>query len=197
VFVTGLVLAAGTSSRFGAPKQLLPYRGRTLLDATLETARGCGFDQLLVTLGGSAAAIREQVDLAGVRVVDNPDFGTGCSSSIVSALDAVDAAAGGLVLLLGDQPGVTAGAVRALVATAADAPLGVCRYDNGPGHPLWFGRAVFGELRSLHGDKAVWRLLESGRHRVVQVAVTGPVPLDVDDRAGYEALLAQDAGTAR
>ena len=51
-FVAGLVLAAGGSSRLGRPKQLLPYRGATLLDAVLGTARACGFDQLLVALGG-------------------------------------------------------------------------------------------------------------------------------------------------
>jgi molybdenum cofactor cytidylyltransferase len=197
VFVTGLVLAAGGSSRLGEPKQLLPYRGRTLLDATIGTARSCGFDQLLVTLGGSAAAVRRRVDLTGAEVVENPDFGTGCSSSIVTALGAVDPAADGIVLLLGDQPGVSARAVRALVAGAANAPLAACRYDDALGHPLWFGRAVFDELRDLHGDKAVWKLLESGRYPVAEVPVPGPVPLDVDDRAGYEALLAQDAGAGR
>ncbi len=155
VFVTGLVLAAGTSSRLGAPKQLLPYRGRTLLDATLRDrprlrVRPAAGDPRGLPRRRSASRSTWPV----CEVVENPDFGTGCSSSIVTALDAVDAAADGLVLLLGDQPGVTAGAVRALVATAADAPLGVCRYDDGPGHPFWFGRAVFGELRGLHGDKA-------------------------------------------
>src|SRR5262245_19606036 len=129
--VTGLVLAAGDSTRFGQPKQLLPYRGRTLLDATLGTARACGFDQLLVTLGGGADEVRVQVDLAGVLVVENPGYGAGCSSSIAAALDAVDDGSRGLVLLLGDQPGVAVGAVQALVAEATGEPLGVCRYEDG------------------------------------------------------------------
>ena len=68
--ITGLVLAAGGSRRLGEAKQLLPFRGRTLLGATLDMARACGFDELVVTLGGSAAAIRATVDLSGVRVIE-------------------------------------------------------------------------------------------------------------------------------
>ena len=189
-FVTGLVLAAGGSSRLGRPKQLLPYRGATLLDAVLETARSCGFDQLVLALGGSAAAVREEVDVGGFDVVVNEAFGEGCSSSIAAAMGAVDPRADAVVLLLGDQPGVTPGTVGALVAGREDAPLAVCRYVDGRGHPFAFGRPVFGELASLRGDKAVWKLLDARGSDVVEVDVAGPVPLDVDTWEDYEAVLA-------
>lgn len=196
-FTTGLVLAAGSSSRLGRPKQLLDYRGRPLLDATLAMARSCGFDQLLVTLGGAGDDVRAAVDLSGCQVVDNVHHSKGCSSSIVTALDHVDPRADGLVLLLGDQPGVTPSTVVALMSmteTAADAEgqpaaIAVCRYDDGRGHPFWFSRAVFDELRDLHGDKAVWKMLESGRRPVVELPVEGPVPLDVDTWDDYRRLL--------
>ena len=64
------------------------------------------------------------------------------------------------------------------------------RYDEGVGHPFWFGRDVFADLAGLHGDKAVWKLLESGRHPVREVRIAGRVPLDVDTWEDYEALLA-------
>jgi molybdenum cofactor cytidylyltransferase len=190
VFVTGLVLAAGGSMRLGEAKQLLPYRGRTLLDATLNMARAVGFGQLLVTLGGSAEAVRAGVDLSGTTAVTNPDFSTGCGSSISAAVSAADRRAGALVLLLGDQPGVRAGDVRQLIEAATGTPLGVCRYVDGLGHPFWFRRDMFGELATLHGDKAVWKLLHSGRFPVTELAVDGPVPIDVDTRDDYERLLA-------
>jgi molybdenum cofactor cytidylyltransferase len=185
-FVSGLVLAAGGSSRLGRPKQLLPYGERTLLDHVLETARACSFDQLVVALGGAADEVRFAVDLAGADVVENRDFGEGCSSSIAAAMTALDPRCEVLVLLLGDQPGVSRETVRALLAGRGDAPLAVCRYDEGRGHPFAFGREVFGELRALHGDKAVWKLLDRAGAGVIEVEISGSVPPDVDTWADYE-----------
>jgi molybdenum cofactor cytidylyltransferase len=196
VYVTGIVLAAGNSARFraesGGTKQLLPYRGRVLLDAALDTARACAFDQRIVTLGGSAEAIRARVDLSGFTSVDVPAAGSGCGASVSTAVGAVDPRADGVVLLLGDQPQVQAATVAALVAAAAGRAIGVCRYDDGLGHPFWFRREVFGALLGLHGDKAVWKLLHSEHYGVTEVPVAGPVPIDVDTRADYEQLLAGD-----
>jgi len=195
VSIACLVLAAGGSRRLGRPKQLLAYRGRPLLDAVLDTARACGADQLVVALGGAADEVRAQVDLTGFVVADNPAFSTGCSSSIAAAVPALRADTDVLVLLLGDQPGVTADAVRALLAGRGDAPLAVCRYDDGIGHPFAFGRQVLPDLRQLHGDKAVWKLLEQRAGDVAEVRVAGPVPLDVDTPEDYERLLRSVSST--
>jgi molybdenum cofactor cytidylyltransferase len=190
LFVTGLVLGAGGSTRLGRPKQLLAYGDRTLLDHTLQTARACGFDQLVVPIGGAAAEVRERVDLSGAEVVVNYAFGSGCSSSIAAALGAVDPRCDVLVLMLGDQPGVTPATVRALLDGRGDAPLAVCRYDDGRGHPLAFDRTVFDQLTDLHGDKGVWRLLDQRAAEVTEVRIPGPIPLDVDTPEDYQAVLA-------
>jgi molybdenum cofactor cytidylyltransferase len=187
-FVAGLVLAAGGSKRLGQPKQLLPFGTATLLDHTVATARGCAFDQLIVAVGGAAGSVREQVDLSGADVVVNDGYGEGCSSSIAAAMDALDPRARLLVLLLGDQPGVTSGTVSALLAGRGDADLAVCRYDDGLGHPFCFSRRLFETLRGLHGDKAVWKLVAAGGDDVARVPVVGPVPIDVDTWADYEAV---------
>jgi molybdenum cofactor cytidylyltransferase len=169
VTVTGVVLAAGGSSRLGRPKQLLPYAGTTLLGATLARASGFGLDQVVVTLGAAADAVLERVDLTGLDVVRTGDAGSGCSASLTTALDAVRPVA----------------AVRGTGAAAA-----VCRYaGDSVGHPFWFARETFADLRALHGDKGVWRLLESGRYDVAEVPLDGPVPLDVDTMEDYLALL--------
>src|SRR5262249_20066510 len=107
------------------------------------------------------------------------------------ALAAVDLRADVLVLMLGDQPGVTAATVGALVAGRGEAPLAVCRYDDGRGHPIAFGRSVFPDLAALHGDRGVWKLLDRRAADVVEVPVAGPVPLDVDTEEDYRAVLAE------
>jgi molybdenum cofactor cytidylyltransferase len=190
-FVTGLVLAAGSSQRLGTPKQLLPYGDATLLDHVIATARDCDFEQLLCVIGGSAHQIRERVDLNGATVVENPSFGEGCSSSIATALTAVDPDADVLVLMLGDQPGVTAATVRMLIGRRGEAKLAACAYENGRGHPLAFAREMFDELAALHGDKGVWKLLDRHAEAVVDVPVPGPIPRDVDTDEDYRALLAE------
>ena len=188
--VTGLVLAAGGSSRLGRPKQLLPYGSGTLLGHVLDTARACDFDQLVCVIGGSAADVRAAVGFDGVDVVENPGFGEGCSSSIAAALGAVDPRSDVLVLMLGDQPGVSAETVAELLTGRGDAPIAVCAYDDGLGHPLAFSRRLFPELESLHGDKAVWKLLDRYRDEAAEVAVAGALPQDVNTWDDYRKLRA-------
>ena len=188
-FTCGLVLGAGGSKRLGRPKQTLPFRDGTLLGHVVGVARECDFDQLVVAIGGAADEVREQVDLSGAEVVVNDAYGEGCSSSIAAALAEVDERCDVLVLMLGDQPGVTGAAVRSLLAGIGPAPLAVCRYEDGRGHPFAFARSVFGALAALHGDKGVWKLLDRAGDAVAEVPVSGPIPPDVDTWEDYEAAL--------
>jgi molybdenum cofactor cytidylyltransferase len=189
-----LVLAAGGSKRLGRPKQTLPYGDTTLLGHVLDCARVSGFDQLVVALGGASGEVRAQVDLTGTTVVDNPSFGEGCSSSIAAALPALDPRCEVLVLMLGDQPGVGPTAVRTLLARLGNAELAVARYEDGRGHPFAFRRSLFEELAGLHGDKAVWKLLEQRASDVAEVRVPGRMPPDVDTWEDYEALVGVSGG---
>ena len=192
-FVAGLVLAAGGSKRLGRPKQLLPLGEATLLDHVLSVARACPFDQRLSVIGGGGPEVRGIVDLEGFDVVENPAFGEGCSSSIAAALRAVDLRADVLVLMLGDQPGVSAESVRALIRGRGDADLAACMYDDGRGHPFAFSRARFEDLSGLHGDKGVWKLMDRAGDRVADVRIPGSIPLDVDTWDDYAAVLAARA----
>jgi molybdenum cofactor cytidylyltransferase len=123
--------------------------------------------------------------------VQNADYGEGCATSLLAGLDAAGAC-DAVMLLLGDMPGLA----RQTIDSVRDAwderrPWGlVAEYDDGPGHPFVFGAAAFDALRSLHGDKAVWKLLEAEGSRVERTRVFGDRPLDVDTWDDYESVRA-------
>ncbi len=192
--VAAVVLAAGASRRLGQPKQVLALDGATVLDATLAVARQSGCGQVVVVLGGAADLVRAEVDLTGVEVVQNEEFGEGCATSIRTALAALPAETEGIVLLLGDQPRVRVDTISALLVSARGHAVGVCEYDDGLGHPLWFDRQMFDALEAMHGDKAVWKLVDAGDDAdVFRVRIAGPVPRDVDTWGDYEAILAESS----
>ncbi len=146
-----------------------------------------------MTVGGAGDDVRAGVDLSAAEVVDSLHHTDGCSSSIVSALDRVDSTMAGFLLFLGDQPNVPVDAVDALLAAASTgAEIAVVDYRDGTGHPFWLSRSMFEALRGLHGDKAVWKLLESGDFTAAHVPIDDDVPLDVDTWEDYERLLASD-----
>jgi molybdenum cofactor cytidylyltransferase len=156
----------------------------------VDVARACRFHQIIVTLGGAASLVLGVVPLQDVEVVTVEDYGSGCSSSLRSALSRVDPLSAGVMLLLGDQPGVSPDTIERLIAEGGQSPIAVCRYADGIGHPFWMSRSVFGELTRLHGDKGVWKLIASGTVPVCEIAVHGAVPVDVDTWDDYRRLLA-------
>ena len=192
--VAAVVLAAGASRRLGRPKQTLALGQDTVLGTTLQVARRSRPERVVVVLGGAADDVREQVDLAGVEVVENEEFGEGCSTSVRAGLGALPEDTAGIVLMLGDQPRVRPETVDRLLDEAGGHAVGVCEYDDGLGHPLWFDRSMFHALEAMHGDKAVWKLVDAGPEGdVVRVRIGGPVPRDVDTWDDYEALRAEDS----
>ena len=186
------MLGAGGSKRLGRPKQLLPYGDGTLLGHVVGVARACPFDQIVVAIGGAADDVRATVDLTGADVVVNDAYGAGCSSSIAAALDRRRPAlrrAGADARRPARRDARTRW--RRCWPDRGDAPLAVCRYDDGRGHPIAFARSAPSRSSpDLHGDKGVWRLLDQRADDVAEVPIAGPIPPDVDTQEDYEAVLA-------
>jgi nicotine blue oxidoreductase len=147
-----LLLAAGAGRRYGRPKALVTYQGRLLADRAVGALREGGCDPVVVVLGAAAGQVRAVADLAGCRVVDNPQWETGMGSSLRAGLaELAGTGAVAVVVLLVDLPGVTGAAVRRVAARAAPAALAVAGYGAGcgpgghrggdrPGHPVLLGR---------------------------------------------------------
>jgi molybdenum cofactor cytidylyltransferase len=187
-----IVLAAGGSSRLGHPKQLLPYRGRTLLRHAAETALLSVCRPVVVVLGAQPDRLRPELSGLDVRVVDNPGWEAGMGSSIRAGLAALETASpdgAGLVLMLCDQPLVSAAALDALVQAHADtgSPFVASAYADTRGVPAFFSRALFPELRALPDAQGAKPLL--ARHAAETVALPLPMGVwDVDTEADYNRL---------
>jgi molybdenum cofactor cytidylyltransferase len=190
--IVGVVLGAGKSSRFGTPKQLLPFGDTTLLGQAVRNANASALDRVVVVLGRASEELRATVDFGRAEVVENTAYGTGCASSLLAGLDAAGEDCDAIALLLGDQPGVRSKFIDHVLATwQQNRPwAAVTAYMGGLGHPFVFAREAFGELRSLHGDKAVWKLIEAHPERVSRVEIEAPLPPDVDGPEDYELALA-------
>jgi molybdenum cofactor cytidylyltransferase len=190
--VVGVVLGAGGSRRFGSPKQLLPFGDTTLLGQVVRNADASSLDRVVVVLGRASDELRKTFDFGRARVVENTAYGTGCASSLLAGLDAAGDDCEALLLLLGDQPGVLPEFIdRSLLEWIQDRSWAVvCSYRGRLGHPFVFAREAFEELRGLHGDKAVRKLIEAYPERVRRVEIDAELPPDVDNPEDYELVLA-------
>jgi molybdenum cofactor cytidylyltransferase len=150
-----VVLAAGASSRLGEPKQLVTIAGETLLERAVRTAREAGCSPVVVVLGAAAEQIVEQCDLSDAVVVVNELWSEGMGSSVRLGVAAVQGA-DGVVLMTCDQPAVSAGHLRALMASG---DVAGSAYAGRVGVPAYFPAAGFARLLELRGDRGAREML--------------------------------------
>jgi molybdenum cofactor cytidylyltransferase len=188
--VVGVLLGAGLSRRLGRPKQTLPLGDTTVLGWTLRDAEESALDRLCVVLGGAADEAARSIRPNRASVVYNAEYGSGCASSLLAGLDHAGECAA-IMMLLGDMPGVDATVIDSVLAVWRADPswAAVTAYDDGLGHPFVFSADAFAALRALHGDKAVWKLVDAEpEDRVRRLRVRKPRPLDIDTWDDYEAV---------
>ena len=185
--VGGLVLAAGGSTRFGAPKQLADLEGRPLLEHVLIAMSEAPLDRLAVVLGSHAAEVRERVPLHSAEPVVCDQWEEGLGASLragAAALEGCDA----IVVALGDQPRLAPEAIARVVEGRDGNALAVrATYGGVPGHPILLERALFARLRELRGDQGARALLDDVEVRDVPCDGLGG-PDDVDTPAELAAL---------
>ncbi len=152
--IAGVILAAGESSRFGKPKQLLDYHGQPFVRKVAQTALEAGLAVVIVVTGAHAELVEAALEGSPITVIRNQEWSTGQSSSIRTGVNALPHRIGAAIFLLADQPQVTAHVIRALVERHATeraaivAPLAADRRAN----PVLFDCDTFADLLAITGD---------------------------------------------
>jgi molybdenum cofactor cytidylyltransferase len=154
--VGAVILAAGSSSRMGTPKQVLQFEGNSLLRRATLAALGAKCRPVVVVTGAHAELCRRELDGLDVHEAFNANWETGMASSVRTGIEClinIDADTAGAVLLLCDQPHVTSDMISTLVAThdATEKSIVASAYAGGFGVPALFSRTLFKELMQLEG----------------------------------------------
>ncbi len=183
--VAAIIVAAGSSSRLGQPKQLILIEGEPLLQRAIRIASDAGASPVVVVLGAHRGLIESQVDLRNVAIVINDDWQEGLASSVRAGVAAVERdapQASGLLLMTCDQPRVTAEHLRKMInafsgITEETAIASI--YAAARGIPAIFPRSAVADLCALHGDKGARGLLAKSRWPVIEVPLEGG-EIDID-----------------
>lgn len=196
--VGAVILAAGSSSRMGSPKQVLQFGGMSLLRRAVLAALGAGCFPVIVVTGAHAELSRRELDGLDVREAFNPRWETGMASSIAVGLEGLigaDADAAAAVFLLCDQPHVTAGVIAGLAEAhrITRKPVIASTYGGSFGVPALFDRSLFAELGRLAGGAGAKQVIERYAAQAHFLPFQGG-EVDVDTREDFSRLIATDVG---
>lgn len=169
--VAGIILAAGTSSRFGnANKLLADWHGQPMLRTVAETALATDLEPVIVVTGHEADSITKALGGLDVLAVHNPRFACGQASSLQTGIAALPATCDGAMILLGDMPRIEAPAINMLLdAFAGPGAIVVPVHEGQRGNPVIVGREHFPALLALSGDEGARSLLSGGRVKRVEM----------------------------
>jgi len=197
--IAAVVLAAGRSTRMGTPKLLLTVSGRSVLRHVVDHVRASRCGEIVVVVGEAADRMAEEVRLAGVRVVVNDRYREGMGTSLAAGVSTLSPECDAAVVLLGDQPCVTAGVINALIDAyrRTRKPIVASRYGDVTGAPTLIGAALFNEARRLGGDVGGRFLIQQHPDLVEEVQVSPSAAVDVDTPEEFARLRAAlEEGTA-
>jgi len=188
-----ILLAAGASRRMGSPKQLIKWQQQTLLEQALQTSCTVFPERVILVLGAHAALIRSVTDLAGVRVVENPDWQEGIAASIRIGVQNLPESAAAALLFLCDQPLINSGHLQNILDhwQRAQSWIVASSYHDTLGVPALIPAKFFPDLLALKGDRGAKALFGQFAEQVLKI----PLPeaeLDVDQQCDVANLSRRD-----
>jgi len=175
--VAAIILAAGEGRRFGAPKQLAQWQGKSLLTHAIDTALASPADAVFVVLGAHADAIRPHLAGKNITIVQNDNWVAGQSTSMQAGLSALPDNIAGVVFLLADQPTLVPQTIAALIDRywRTLAPLVIPEFEGRTGNPILIDRQLFTDLMAVRGD--------TGARPVVKAHIANATRVVVPDAA--------------
>jgi molybdenum cofactor cytidylyltransferase len=192
--ISGILLAAGRSSRMGQPKLLLPWGNIQLVRHVAQIALRSALDSLIVVTGHRAEHVQAALDGLPVTLVHNDAFLDGQSTSVRAGIAGLGANVEAALILLADQPLLQSSTIDALITTYRQhhPPIVAPQYQGQRGNPVLFDRTLFAELNALHGDQGARPVLQvhAQQLHLVDVADEG-VLLDLDTPDAYQKLWAR------
>jgi molybdenum cofactor cytidylyltransferase len=191
IYISALFLAAGRGERMGGVKQLLPLKGQRMVEASLHNLLASQVHEIIVVLGFAADEIRPfVVGKERVKVVINPRFPEGMSSSIRAGMQALDPRCTGVLIALADQPFIPAEVIDQLIEGFAAGGKGIVLpvYAGAHGHPVILQRATYEkELLALQGDVGGKAIVRNHPEDVLEVEVASKgVVVDIDEPTDYQ-----------
>ena len=180
-----LLIAAGSSSRLGQPKQLLPYREKTLLGNSIQVCLDSQLGEVHLILGANQAAILEKVETEGCQIHINPNWQEGMSTSIAFGVRQIlDKNYDGLIISVADQPFLEKEHLIQLIENYKQQQKSIIlsQYEEGKGPPTFFEKKHLEELAILAGDDGAKAVIKKHLSQVSFVSfLRGNI--DVDEKA--------------
>ncbi len=186
--VSAILLAAGESKRMDVPKLLLPFGSGTILEQTINNLLNSKLDEIIVVVGCRAREMIQMIANRPVKIIVNPIYGQGVSTSIVKGLSLVDDRAPAIMLVLADQPLIDSETINQIIEAFFSHNKGIVipTHKGKRGHPVIFSTKYKKELLGLKGDVGGRQILKKHFDDILEVAVdTQSINIDIDTMNDY------------
>jgi molybdenum cofactor cytidylyltransferase len=188
--ISAILLAAGQSKRMGELKQLMPFGQSTIVEQAVDNLLGSSVDEVILVVGYKAEDVIKAIAAKPVKLVINPDYEQGMSTSVIAGLNLVQSKVQGVMLALGDQPLVDSQTINRLIEEFCnhDKGIAVPTYQGRRGHPIIFAIKYKEQLLKLRGDVGGRQIIKDNPDDVLEVAVDSEsVVADFDTTDDYQA----------
>ena len=190
-----IILAAGESNRMRIPKQLLPFKGKNLLQNAIDEASASDAGVVLAVLGANAERIKRVLRQSRAQLLMNDNWPEGISSSIRAGIQALPSTVDAVILSLCDQPHANSATFNELMSAfrTTGKSIAACEYGGSAGTPALFSKKYFDRLAMLNGDRGAKKVILENESDVTRISFPDGT-IDIDTAEDYQQFLKKELG---